>query len=230
MKKIYFCILIVFFGLALARCSNGVSSTTALSSVAAGSISIDGRADDWDEIAALTSEVGLLERGNAAPRIDLKSIKAVSDGDNLYLLLEAKPVSGGVAHIYIDSDANAATGVDGILMGRKMDVVKLNVGWDYIVKLTYSSYGGGIPLLISQVERFEKVAHGHKSELVFEHKDNKDNPSYVGATGSFQELRIPLEVLAVKPPTDLVFLFMEGKGGMSTEYDTNCQLIKAKIE
>lgn len=239
MKKIYYSILILFLCFFLVRCSKSSSSERGrplthkrIDKVAKGRIVIDGRAGDWSDIEPLTSEVGSTERGESPPKIDLKSIKAAYDDDNLYLLLEAADVGGGMAEICMDSDGNESTGVDLHLEDRKKEKVELQGGWDYVIKLTYSfqvtSTGQSRPMLISQVEKFKKVKYGYQTALAFEHKNSIDHPSYVGVKGRFQELRIPLQALNVQPPTDAAFLFMEG-WTMDVEYDRHCQLIRIAI-
>lgn len=234
MKKIYLSILILFLCFFVTQCSRkspsgerGKASTfKRITRVHQGKIVIDGRVEDWNDIDPLTLDVGSKERGGSPPKIDLKSVKVTCDNDNLYFLLEATPVGGGIVNIYVDSDGNKSTGVDSLLIGRKMETVKFQAGWDYIIKLTYSFHAGSTkkvrPMLISQVEKFEKVKYGYQSKLVFEHKNNIHHSSYVGVKGRFQELRIPLQIFNIKLPTDIAFLFME--------YDKHCQLIKVTIK
>ena len=241
MKKIYLSILILLLCLFLAQCSrksssggSGKASTfKRITQVPQGEIVIDGRVEDWNDIEPLTSDVGSKERGKSPPKIDLKSVKVTCDNDNLYLLLEAIPVGSGIVSICVDSDGNESTGVDSLLIGKKMKMVKFQAGWDYIIKLTYSFHAGPTiktrPMLISQVEKFEKIKYGYRSKLVFEHKNNIHHPSYVGVEGRFQELRVPLQTLNIRPPADIAFLFMEG-GETMAKYDKHCQFIKVTIK
>lgn len=232
MQKLYFFIPVLFFCLVLIQCGTAFSSQATIK-IPQSKIFIDGKTGDWDDIEPLTLDVGSSDRGDSAPDIDLKSIKVSYGDDNLYLLLEAEPV-GGEAIIYVDSDGDKSTGTDSLLLGKKLKSVKFQSGWDFIIKLNYSFQTGTAiksqAMLIYQVEEFEKAQYGHKSRLVFGHKDSIQHPSYVAVEGRFQELKIPLEVLNIKAPTDITFLFMEGWGGMSTELDKHCQVIKARIE
>jgi len=110
-----------------------------------------------------------------------------------------------------------------------MKSVNFDSGWDYVVKLVYSSSQDG-PILISQVEKIILVKYGHKSELVLKHKQSDTDRSYVGLSGGYQELRIPLNILNAKTPTDISFLFMEGNGMMSTDYEKHCSIAKASMK
>ncbi len=241
MKKTCSFLLVLSLAVFLTQCGprppakKGKKTTKAkvIAVVADGKIVVDGDAGDWEEIGFLVKRIGLEERGKFPPRIDLKSAKAARDSGSLYLLLEAEPVSAGIAHIYIDSDGSKTTGVYDIMLGKKGEFPKLPQGWDYIIKLTYSSYTDGgrvLPMLTSQVEKFLRVEYGYMSKLVFGHKNNKDNPAYVGARGVRQELRIPLKALNIKPPTDIAFLFVEGTGNVFTEYSKHCKFVKAVCE
>ena len=197
-----------------------------------GRITIDGKSGDWSEIRLVTQDVGSKERENASPRIDLKTVKLTHDGESLYFLLEAQPVSSGTVSIYVDSDGNKSTGVTSVLIGSKTKMPQL-CGWDYIIKLTYSSYavaGKTQPLLIYQVEKLEKTKYGHKSVLVGTHLNSRENHSYAGIEGKFQEIRIPFKTLGINLPTGIAFLFVEGSGGMFTEYDKHCRLVKVTLK
>ena len=107
--------------------------------------------------------------------------------------------------------------------------MKYDAGWDYVVKLTYSTTSRGGTYLISQVEKIKVVKYGYKSELVFEHKNSGDDPSWVGSSQNYQEIRIPLRVLGIQGPTKLAFLFIEGGRSVFTKVE-NCEFIKAALE
>ena len=228
MKKTYLSVVMIFLYVLLMKCDahpfRRSEKIHKIHRVSPGKIVIDGKFEDWKSIKDLTTDVGSKERGKFPPRIDLKSVKCTYDGDNFYLLLEAKPVHGAVI-IYVDSDGSKSTGVDSLVIGQKMQVVKFQQGWDYVIKLTYApSY------LTSQVEKIEKVKYGYKTKLVGKVRNSVNDPSYVGVGKRFQEVKVPLQILKIKPPTEIALLFMEGTGGMFTKYDKHCQLIKVKIE
>ena len=231
MKKIPAIVIIIFICLFMARCSSSASlsggSKQSIAKVSDGQIIIDGEASDWQDIAPLISNVGSFDRGDRAPDIDIKSVKAAYDEDNLYILLEAMHVGAGIACIEVDSDGDSSTGV--ALSLKELDA-NFSKGWDYIIKLTYSFSADREPMLISQIEKYKKIKHGYKSELVFDHRDNIEDPSYVGATSRYQELSIPLYVLGIVPPQDIGLMFVEGTGMMFTNYNQHCRAIKAKLE
>ena len=166
--KIYLFILAVFLSLSITQCSGNRpsgrsegalgSGSMKIKKVATGKIITDGRIEDWSDIEILTQDVGSGERGEHPPQIDLKLIKVTHDGGNLYFLLEAQPVAGGISGIYVDSDGNGATGLNSLMIGNKM--VEFQSGWDYIIKITYSSCmdiaGKVHPMLICQVEKLKK--------------------------------------------------------------------------
>ena len=228
-KYIYF--IPLFLIVLVLGCSKGesprgkASSLNKIVKVTEGSITTDGNPREWEEIEALTLEVGSEERGNRPPKWDLREVKATWDEENLYLLLEAIAGEEGpgapLALIYLDSDGNKSTGVNQLILGRKMETVKFPAGWDYIVKLT--------PLVIYQVEKLEKVKYGHKSKLVGEHRSSYQDPSFVGVAGDIIELRIPLEIMDMETPTNITFLFIEGSGGGFTDFSLSqhTELIKA---
>lgn len=239
MKRICYSAFILFLCFLLARCGQSFSGSSegpqprkSITKVSPGTIIVDGRPNEWSDIEPLTSEVGSPQRGDSPPDIDLNSIKVTYDGVNLYFLLEAEHVGSGTAEVIVDPDGDESTGVEEHLKNGKGKSVKVEGGWEYVIKLTYSyestSAGRTRPMLISQVEKFKKIKYGYRSELVFEHKDSIQHPSYVGIKGRFQELKIPLQVLAIKPPTDIAFLFVEGWTGRA-EYKRHCRLVKATI-
>ncbi len=104
-----------------------------------------------------------------------------------------------------------------------MKTVEFPAGWDYIVKLT--------PLVTCQVEKFEKIPYGHKSELVGKHRTSYQDPSFVGVAGDIIELRIPLEIMNIDSPTRITFLFIEGRGGGFSDFSLSQhgELIKAVL-
>jgi len=228
-RYVYFVIfLLVVFALG---CSKGESprgkALKEIIKVSEDSITTDGNTREWEEIEALTSEVGSKERGTRSPRWDLREVKATWDEGNLYFLLEAvageEGPSAPLALLYLDSDGDKSTGVNQLLLGPKMETVKFPAGWDYVVKLT--------PLVIYQVERLEKVQYGHKSKLVGKHRSNYQDPSFVGVEGDIIEIRIPLEILNIEFPTKITFLFIEGDGGGFTDFSLSkhAELIKAVL-
>lgn len=239
--KIYLFILAVLLSFSITQCSGNRpsgrnegalgSGSREIKKVATGKIVTDGRIEDWSDIGILTQDVGSKERGEHPPQIDLKLIKVTHDGDNLYFLLEAQPVAGGISSIYVDSDGNRATGLNSLIIGNKTG--EFHAGLDYTIKVTYSSCMGIAgevrPMLIYQVEKLKKAEYGYKSELVGRHRDSNNDPSCAGIRGKFQEIKIPFRLLDMKPSTDIAFLFVEGSGGMFTEYDKHCQLIKVNI-
>lgn len=212
MKKYVYFVLLLLVVFVLG-CSKGESpwgkALKKIVKVTEGSITTDGNPGEWEEIKALTLEVGSKDRGTRPPKYDLREVKAAWDEKNLYLLLEAvageKGPGAPLALIYLDSDGNKSTGVSQLLLGRKMETVEFPAGWDYIVKLT--------PSVTCQVEKFEKIPYGHKSELVGKHRSSYSDPSFVGVAGDIIEIRIPLEIMNIDSPTRITFLFIEGSGG-----------------
>ena len=228
MKK-YVCFVLLLLGVFVLGCSRSESlrgkALKKIVKVTEGSITTDGNPGEWEEIEALTLEVGSKERGTRPPKYDLREVKAAWDEENLYLLLEAvagKEGSGApLALIYLDTDRNKSTGINQLLLGRKMETVQFPAGWDYIVKLT--------PLVTCQVEKFEKIPYGHKSELVGKHRSSYSDPSFVGVAGDIIELRIPLEIMNIESPTKITFLFIEGSGRGFADFSLSqhTELIKA---
>lgn len=238
LKKFCVFVLGLFIFFSLTSCGGDRSSgkggksspTKKIIAAAPRRIVTDGKSADWSGIEVLTPDVGSAERGEHPPEINLKSVKVTHDGNNIFFLLQAQHVGSGVVNIFVDSDGNKATGITRSLIGDKMKTVGFEPGWDYIIKLTYSSSfdrtGKGEPYLISQVEKFKKAKYGYSTTLVDKHRNNKDDPVYVGVTKEFQELRIPFDVLEIKPPTAVNLLFVEGH----EECDEYGELIGAVIE
>ncbi|MHA1507022.1 MAG: hypothetical protein ACTSR0_07625 [Candidatus Asgardarchaeia archaeon] len=228
-KYIYF--IPLFLIVLVLGCSKGESprreARKKIVKVTEGSITTDGNPRDWKEIEALTLEVGSKERGTNPPKYDLKEVKVAWDEKNLYLLLEAIAGKEGsdtpLALIYLDSDGNKSTGINQLLLGRKMKIVEFPAGWDYIVKLT--------PSVIYQVEKFEKVKYGYKSRLVGKHRSSYQDPSFVGVAGDIIEIKIPLEIMNIDSPTRITFLFIEGGGGGFADFSLSkhTELIKAVL-
>ena len=196
--------------------------SVSVAGVPPGTIVIDGRANDWENVSAITPQVGLTDRGEMPPKIDLHSVKVTHDNKYIYFLLQAQPSGGGVVEIYVDADGEKATGTSIPVVEK----VVLDAGWDFVIKLTYAAG----PVLTTQVEKFIVLPNGYKSELAFEHKNSWEDRSYTATSRQFQEFRIPLNAMNMTPPTDVAFLFTEGWGGMRTKFDKHCQFIKATLE
>lgn len=216
--KRYLYFILLFLLVFAVSCSKGESprgkALKKIMKVTEGSITTDGNPGEWEEIEALTLEVGSKDRGTRPPKYDLREVRAAWDEENLYLLLEAvvgeEGLGAPLALIYLDSDGNKSTGINQLLLGRKMKPVKFPAGWDYVVKLT--------PSVTCQVEKLEKIPYGHKSELVGEHRSSYNDPSFVGVERDIIELRIPLGIMNIEPPTRITFLFIEGRGGGFTDF------------
>ncbi|MCK4648754.1 hypothetical protein KAT51_04435 [bacterium] len=230
MKK-YLCFILLFLLVLVLGCSRsefpGGKALKKIVKVTEGSITTDGNPGEWEEIEALTLEVGSQDRGTRPPKYDLREVKAAWDEENLYLLLEAvvgeEGLGAPLALIYLDSDGNKSTGINQLLLGRKMKPVEFPAGWDYIIKLT--------PSVTYQVEKFEKIPYGHKSELVGRRRTSYQDPSFVGVERDIIELRIPLEIMNIESLTRITFLFIEGSGGGFTDFSLpqHAELIKAVL-
>ena len=96
-------VIAIFAFLFLLSCG-GESETgsVAIKGVEKGSITIDGKANEWNDINPLTQEVGQPGQGESLPKIDIHSVKVTWDQDYLYILLEAAHVINSNISFYID--------------------------------------------------------------------------------------------------------------------------------
>jgi len=205
--------------------------------VPAGAISINGKPDEWvaakievlstlEPVPVMRGEQGLFNAFNqrrfqtGSESVEVGGMAFAHDGANLYVMLilpvgaeekfEQARSTSMLGYIELDTDDNASTGL-------AKRVHRETGGFDCTIALATGFHAAtgkpAVPAAVYEVSRNSAVA---SENTPGDRRATHEDPNFIALAGSRLEMRIPFEILGIKPPAQLkVYYRHTGFGGNS---------------
>ena len=180
------------------------------------SISLDGKASEWQGVDPVWEEGGASGTGDLPGSVDIQQVHFRNDEDFLYVFLRTSPTvqkrfadtgsSGELCDVFFDTDNDSATGctdVDGF------DYGKIN-GYDFRLWVplgVQSGSEGSLPFVSYELQPADASGRFMFNAVIASQSVDSNALIQHGEEGV--EMAIPLEPLGVKPGSTIRLLFKE---------------------
>ena len=157
--------------------------------VAEGTITPDGRTDDWAGIGAFSVEAGAQD--GQAGSAGWESVALAHDGSRLHIVIKAGGAEGSAAlagQIQFDTDNSAST-------GERLDMAGGAVGTDAVIGIAVKSGED------EQCARYLIRIPGGSGVGMMPSRGSCEDPEYVGLQGENLEMSIPLSEVQIQSGT-----------------------------